>query len=73
MMVGGLLDSYFHTIIDPIKYDVKRFSKILNYYWACYFTIIYDILKYFNKKNKYDRYFKGDKLNYKNVLKDIKV
>ena len=42
--VAGSLDSYFHTIIDPYKYSVVRFSKIFNYYWACYFAILQDVL-----------------------------
>jgi hypothetical protein len=44
--VAGSLDSYFHTIIDPQKYGVVKFSKIINYYWACYFTILRSVLHY---------------------------
>lgn len=41
---GGLLDSYFHTLINPKKYGVGKFFKVFNYYWFCYFTMIEDIM-----------------------------
>ena len=44
--VSGSLESYFHTIIDPAKYGKVKFSKIINYYWACYFTILRSVLRY---------------------------
>lgn len=72
---GGLLDSYFHTIINPTKYGYKKFSRIFNYYWACYFTIVESILRYFKKNNivNVDKYFKDEdkKLDYKAVLSNM--
>lgn len=41
---GGLLDSYFHTIINPEKYGIRNFFKVFNYYWFCYFTMVEDII-----------------------------
>lgn len=41
---GGLLDGYFHTIINPKKHGIRNFFKVFNYYWFCYFTMIEDII-----------------------------
>ena len=79
--LAGILDSYFHTINDPKKYGPVRFSKIFNYYWACYFIILEDILNYLisNGKNEFEIYLDDKsngvngkkKLNYSNVLENI--
>lgn len=69
--ISGVLDEYFHTIINPKKYSTINFSKIFNFYWACYFTILEDVLKFFSKK-EFDKYLEnGEKINYSEVLKDI--
>ena len=52
--MAGSLDSYFHTIIDPYKYSVIRFSKIFNYYWACYFSILHDVIVFLIEHGKKD-------------------
>lgn len=79
--IAGRLDSYFHTIINPCKYGVIRFSKIFNYYWACYFTILRDVLSFLsnNKQEKFDKYLTNDadntdkrELKYRDVLHNIK-
>lgn len=71
--LGGLLDSYFHTIINPKKYGSQRFSKIFNYYWTCYFVILNGVLKFLsqNDKEKYKEYYYEGKLNYKNILNNL--
>lgn len=71
--LGGVLDSYFHTIIDPDKFGKKRFSKIFNFYWACYFTILEDVLKFLSKKEitEFDKYLENGKINYSEVLNNI--
>lgn len=70
--ISGILDSYFHTIIDPRKYGPYNFSKIFNYYWACYFTILESTLKYLLPNNsKFERYFIKDKLNYSYILENL--
>ncbi len=76
--IAGTLDSYFHTIIDPYKYSVVRFSKIFNYYWACYFTILKSILIFLSShgQDKFKVYLnyiedKGIELNYSAVLNNV--
>lgn len=86
--MAGILDSYFHTIIDPNKYGSIKFSKIFNYYWACYFTILRDILNFFvnNNQNQFKEYLiydeerensksndKPKKLNYEKVLRNLHI
>lgn len=69
---AGYLDSYFHTIINPSKYGKIKFSKIFNYYWASYFTILKGVLLYLSKSSdQFNKYFCGNQLNYSEVLKDI--
>ena len=69
--VGGLLDGYFHTIISPHKYGKYNFSKIFNYYWNCYFTIIEKVVEIYKNNPELLDYLDGDKLNYVKVIKDI--
>lgn len=81
--MAGVLDSYFHTIIDPYKYGNVKFSKIFNYYWACYFTILRDILNFFvkNNQNQFEKYLtekseenssdEDKTLNYSQVLENL--
>lgn len=70
---GGILDSYFYTIINPVKLGKIKFSKVFNFYWACYFCIIEDIVRYYYSKNLLESdYLIGKSLNYKKVLNKIK-
>lgn len=70
--IAGVLDFYFHTIINPVKFGSQRFSKIFNYYWACYFSIVNGILKYLKEKDsQYEEYYENGKLSYKKILRDI--
>lgn len=72
--IAGSLDSYFHTIIDPYKYGPIKFSRIFNYYWACYFTILHDVLKFFIQQGKieFESYFTAEgQLNYLMVLRNL--
>ena len=72
--IAGSLDSYFHTINDPYKYSTIRFSKIFNYYWACYFTILCDVISFLveHKQKKFESYLASpQKLNYLFVLQNI--
>lgn len=68
------LDEYFHTIINPTKYGEDNFSKIFNYYWACYFCIVNSIIKNTSEENKkiISDYLNDNKLNYKKILINIK-
>lgn len=43
------LDEKFHTIIDPKKYGLHNYYKIVNYYWHCYFYIVKEMMSYFCK------------------------
>lgn len=75
--ISGLLDGYFHTIINPQKYSKIRFSKIFNFYWSCYFTVLEDILNWLRASgsNEFNTYFKKDNeketLNYLKLLENI--
>lgn len=72
--IAGVLDSYFHTIINPVKFGVRRFSKIFNYYWACYFSIVHGILKNIDKHDpKYKDFYDGEKLFYKKILENLEL
>ena len=50
--IAGLLDGYFHTIINPQKYGINNFSKVFNYYWSCYFTIVEGIIKHLSANSQ---------------------
>lgn len=75
--VAGALDSYFHTIIDPRKYGVVKFSKIINYYWACYFTILRSVIRYLythgaDEAKNYLCSPSFETLDYEKVLENLK-
>lgn len=36
----------FATIINPNKVGIKRFSRLINYFWSAYFSILIPILTY---------------------------
>ncbi|NLY82248.1 MAG: hypothetical protein GX078_05685, partial [Clostridiales bacterium] len=36
----------FATIINPNKFGIKRFSRLINYFWSAYFSILIPILTY---------------------------
>lgn len=70
--IAGVLDFYFHTIINPVKFGSQRFSKIFNYYWACYFSIVNGILKNIDKTDSlYKEFYENEKLCYKKILEKI--
>lgn len=52
--ISGEIDRHFHTIVNPVVFGKVNFSKIFNYYWSCYFTIVTAIVKKFcdNKFSK---------------------
>lgn len=62
--LGGYMDSYFHTIINPPRFSNIRFSKIFNYYWACYFVVLRDIMKLYGDpyKEYYDKELDCEKI-----------
>ena len=66
---GGLLDSYFHTIINPKLYGSVKFSYVFNFYWSCYFSILFPLLKL---KGKTSEYHNGNKIDILKILKNIK-
>lgn len=69
--VAGILDSYFHTIVNPVKLGPHRFSKVFNYYWSCYFAIIEGIFK--NLKSNIERFssYYDNIIKYGSILEDI--
>lgn len=70
----GLLDSYFHFIINPNQYS-RTFSVVFNYYWILYRTITESIVKYLIDKNIAGENLKSfcykGKLNYKKLFSEI--
>lgn len=71
LSTAGMLDSYFYTITNPVKHGVVKFSRVFNYYWACYFTIISDVIRCFNN-DKFKQYLEKDGgLKYKKILCEI--
>lgn len=71
--IAGMFDKYFHTIANPVRYSEVNFSKILNYYWACYFTIIEGVVNNLVKSNFIlKKYYDKDKLDYSKILNNIK-
>ena len=73
--LGGILDKYFYSVVDPAKYGPGRFARLINFYWICYFTIVLDILKYMkdNCKNTewIDDYYKDKKLDAEKIVSNI--
>lgn len=47
--IAHILDSHFHTIIDPTKYGKVKFSKVFNYYWSIFFAIFKPIYEMKNE------------------------
>lgn len=71
LSTAGMLDSYFYTITNPVKHGVVKFSRVFNYYWACYFTIISDVIRCFNN-DKFEQYLEKDGgLKYEKILCEI--
>ena len=70
---GGILDSYFYTIIDPKRLGNNKFSIIFNFYWACYFCIAEDIIKYFWNKGiiEISTFILNGKINCSKVLNEF--
>lgn len=69
--VGGMLDGYFHTIISPAKYGKYNFSKVFNYYWFSYFTLMEGILNYYSDDEILSKYLDNDKPNYFKIISNI--
>ncbi|MBR3671595.1 MAG: hypothetical protein IKN68_03035 [Spirochaetia bacterium] len=70
--VAGILDSYFHTIVNPVKLGPHRFSKVFNYYWACYFAIVEGILQNVEDE-KFAIFYKNNIIQYSKIINNIKV
>lgn len=73
--MANILDSYFHTIINPCKYGKIKFSKIVNYYWACFFTILEDLLRYYSDRwgiSSFEEYYSADKMHYEKILLNLR-
>lgn len=50
--LSGVLDGYFHSIIDPMDNDFKKkFPVVFNFYWILYFEIVNAIMKFLDKNN----------------------
>lgn len=74
---AGILDSLFYNIINPAKFSQVQFSKIINYYWNCYFYLVDKIIETFQKNiidlSKLEEFIdkKTNKLCYEKLLNDI--
>lgn len=74
---NGLLDRFFHTIINPHKHGEIYFSIVVNYYWCCYFAIVDCILKYLKNNSllntNLNEYYTEEKTDYKKILSQIDI
>lgn len=72
-VISGILDSYFHTIINPNKYGVGKFARIFNFYWACYFAIVEPILEVLINSHytEFKQYYENGKCKYKEIIENI--
>lgn len=68
---AGILDKYFYTINNPVKYGPRKFSKLVNYYWACYFCIVQKIVENFDKKDGLKEYKNSSEINYKEIVNNL--
>lgn len=71
--LSGVLDSCFHTIINPNKYGVGKFTRIFNFYWSCYFAIIKPILSVLIDLGyvEFKQYFENDECKYEEIIGNI--
>ena len=67
---SGNIEKDFHTIINPNKLGIKKYWRIVNYYWNAFFTILIPILK---KSNKYSNIFKLEENEYFYIINNIKT
>lgn len=68
---AGILDKYFYTINDPVKYGPRKFSKLVNYYWACYFCIVQKIVENFDKKDELKEYKNSAEIDYGKIVNNL--
>ena len=68
---AGILDKYFYTINDPVKYGPRKFSKLVNYYWACYFCIVQKIVENFDKKDDLNKYKNSAEIDYGKIVNNL--
>ena len=74
---AGILDSLFYNIINPAKFSQVQFSKIINYYWNCYFYLVDKIIETLKNNNidlsELEEFIdkKTNKLCYKKLLSNI--
>ena len=77
IVFAGILDPLFYNIINPAKFSQIQFSKIINYYWNCYFYLVDKIIETFQKNNidlsELEEFIdkKTNKLCYKKLLSNI--
>lgn len=85
IVLSLLLDEKFHTIIDRYRYGIKKFYKVFNYYWHCYFYIVKAVISYYLNEDKeknlkileeyinIDKYINNNEieLNYLKILENI--
>lgn len=73
--LSGVLDNYFHTIINPSIFGKIKFTKIFNYYWANYLCIVYALIKFAveHEKNKetLKKYFVDEKPSLEKILNNL--
>lgn len=43
--ISHILDSHFHTIIDPARHGQIHFSRVFNYYWSIFFAICQQVCR----------------------------
>ena len=68
---AGILDKYFYTINNPVKYGPGKFSKLVNYYWACYFCIVQKIVENFDKKDELNKYKNSAEIDYGKIVNNL--
>lgn len=63
--ISHILDSHFHTIINPQKFGKIKFSRIVNYYWTIFFALYNPILEIARNgsEEKYDSKYYLQQLN----------
>jgi hypothetical protein len=44
MTTFGEVEAYFHTVINPKRYGQNKFWKLVNFYWAAFFSILVPLI-----------------------------
>jgi hypothetical protein len=52
------VENYFYTVLNPKKYGPVKFTRLLNYYWKAYFSIVEKLIPDIITDNFYYNYIK---------------